>query len=398
MKQTLTVLLALAGASSLFANGTRLPSQDDFTVARGYADVATADNASAVYYNPAGLTQLGSLEFDDGIYVLTPQVSYVSTTGVSASENKQTFVLPHGFAAVPLGQINGQHVVLGLGFYSPFGLSSDWPDSSGFRTLATKNSVRYLTGALSIAVPVLPTLSVGASLQYNQQHDDLNRGLGYVAGDQFHFDGDGNTYSYDIGILWKPAKEHSFGLNFQSRANFGLSGQVYLNPFGTTYPGQADWVYPEDVSVGYSYRPTPDWNLEVDWDWTDWRPLKTVVLTSPVAPSTPLPFNWQASSYTNIGGTRYWQNGWSASAGVSISTNSVPNADFNPAVVDVSRVLYNFGPGYSFGNWTIQSVFQVSPSVTRTVTGTPPSPAGQNANGTYTDKLWAFGFDFRYRM
>lgn len=398
MKQTLTALVSLAAACSLFGNGTRLPSQDDFTVARGYADVATADNASAVYYNPAGLAQLGSVEFDDGIYVLTPHAGYTSTTGVSSAEKQETFVLPHGFAAIPIGAVNGGHAVVGFGIYSPFGLSSDWPDTSGFRTLATKNSIRYVTGALSIAVPVLPDLSLGASLQYSQQHDNLNRGLGYVAGDDFHFDGKGNTYSYDIGVLWSPAPEHSFGLNYQSKADFNLGGTVNLTPFGTTYPGNAYWVYPEDISVGYSYRPTPDWNFEVDWDWTDWRALKTVVLTSPVAPPTSLPFNWQASSYWNIGGTRYWKNGWSASAGVSISANSVPEADFNPSLVDVSRVLYNFGPAYTFGHWTIQTVFQFSPSVTRTIAGTPPSPAGENANGVYTDRLWAAGFDIRYRL
>jgi len=398
LKHTLIVLLSLAAAGSLLANGTRLPSQDDLTVARGYADVATAGNASAVYYNPAGLTQLGTAEFDDGIYVLTPRVSYVSTTGASSSESNQTFVLPHGFAAVPLGAFNGGHAVVGLGLYSPFGLSSDWPQTSGFRTLATKNSIRYVTGALSIAVPVLPGLSLGGSLQYNQQHDNLNRGIGIVQGDNFHFDGVGSAYSYAIGLLWQPAKEHSFGVNFQSKASFNLSGNVNLTPFGTTYPGSAYWAYPEDITVGYSYRPTPEWNLEADWDWTDWRVLKTVVLTSSVAPPTSLPFNWQASSYANFGGTRTWSNGWSASAGVSISANSVPEADFNPSLVDVSRVLYNLGPGYSYGNWTLQTVFQFSPTVTRTVSGTPPSQAGESANGTYRSRLWAAGFDIRYRL
>jgi long-chain fatty acid transport protein len=187
-------------------------------------------------------------------------------------------------------------------------------------------------------------------------------------------------------------------VNFQSRANFNQNGTVNISPFGVTYPAHAAWVYPEDISIGYSYRPTPDWNFEADWDWTNWSILKTVTLLSPDAAPTALPFNWQASSYYNFGGTRYWHNGWSASAGVSISTNSVPNSSFNPAVPDVSRVLYNAGPGYTMGQWTLQSVFQFSPSVTRTVSGTPPSPAGENANGTYKNRLWAIGLDLRYRM
>ena len=51
-----------------FANGFRLVDQDAFATARGGAFVATADNASAVYYNPAGLTQLEGVNFRGGVY------------------------------------------------------------------------------------------------------------------------------------------------------------------------------------------------------------------------------------------------------------------------------------------------------------------------------------------
>ena len=53
----LAFVLCHAGWDVL-ANGMRLVSQDGFASARGEAFVATADNASAVYYNPAALTQI----------------------------------------------------------------------------------------------------------------------------------------------------------------------------------------------------------------------------------------------------------------------------------------------------------------------------------------------------
>jgi long-chain fatty acid transport protein len=391
--------LALLSAASprLLADGTRLPSQDDFVIARGYADVATADRPSAVYYNPAGLAQIGTADFEDGFYVLTPSTSYVGPTGASVSETKQSFLLPYVFMAAPVARLNGEHVTLGFGVYSPFGLSSEWPDDSGFRTLASDNRVRYITSAVSVGVPVFPGFEVGASVEYSKQHVDLNRGLGYVPGDRFHFAGDGSAFSYGIGARWQPVPEHSFGVNFQSKANFGIGGTANLDPLGISFAGHADWVYPEDVSVGYSFRPTPAWNLEFDYDWTNWRRLTTVVLYSPTFTPTPLPFNWQASAYYNLGGTYYWKNGWNLSAGVSYSTNSVPTASFNPSVPDNSRYLDNVGVGYQFGHWEIDSVVQVSPSESRTITGTAPSPAGESANGTYTSSLWAIGFSLRYR-
>src|SRR5262245_56879978 len=42
----------------VFGIGFRIPNQDAEAIARGNAFVATADNPSAIYYNPAGITQL----------------------------------------------------------------------------------------------------------------------------------------------------------------------------------------------------------------------------------------------------------------------------------------------------------------------------------------------------
>src|SRR6185295_9781778 len=58
------LLLALVSVASLLGPeqaagiGSRIPNQDAAAIARGTAFAATADNPSALYYNPAGITQL----------------------------------------------------------------------------------------------------------------------------------------------------------------------------------------------------------------------------------------------------------------------------------------------------------------------------------------------------
>jgi long-chain fatty acid transport protein len=67
----LTIISAtfLGGSAlTLLATGIRLPDQDAFATARGEAFVATADNPSAIYYNPAGLTQLEGQDLRGGVY------------------------------------------------------------------------------------------------------------------------------------------------------------------------------------------------------------------------------------------------------------------------------------------------------------------------------------------
>ena len=58
MKVAAALSLACALPVTGFALGIRIADQDARATARGNAFTATADNPSAIYYNPAGITQL----------------------------------------------------------------------------------------------------------------------------------------------------------------------------------------------------------------------------------------------------------------------------------------------------------------------------------------------------
>src|SRR3954466_11941790 len=53
------------------ALGTRIPNQDAEATAKGNAVIATADNPSAIYYNPAGITQIQGPEAQFGLHVIS---------------------------------------------------------------------------------------------------------------------------------------------------------------------------------------------------------------------------------------------------------------------------------------------------------------------------------------
>ena len=58
----------LAGPSPVFGLGIALPDQDAFATARGNAFVATANDPAAVFYNPAGISQLDGFNASLGAY------------------------------------------------------------------------------------------------------------------------------------------------------------------------------------------------------------------------------------------------------------------------------------------------------------------------------------------
>jgi long-chain fatty acid transport protein len=387
-------LLTLASAPDVAASGTRVGFKDAFAMGRGNAFVATADNPSAVYYNPAGLTQLSGQRLAATVYDISVSSDYRSATG-SASMDDGYQVVPQIFYSNKPG--DGPWA-FGLGLYAPFGLSTEWPDNSPLRTFALKNEQTTLTFNLSAAYQVSPTLSLGGGLTYTHATTDLRRALGvFGPTDLFRFKGSGNSFGFTLGALWKPATEHSFGLSYQSSNSINMKGTTDTIPLFTGDPSSATFDFPEVVIAGYSYRPTPQWNIEVDLDWTNWNRLKTVTINK-ASGAVPLAFNWQSGFFYELGATRYLSENWNVSAGYLYTENSVPDATYTPAVPDSNRSWYSLGLGYSSGNLAANLAWHYADGGSRTVTGSPPSLIGATADGTYKNSINAVALSFEFRF
>ena len=388
----LAILAVRLGASLLAltpvvlsATGTRVGFKDAFATARGNAFVATADNSSAIYYNPAGLTQLQGQELSATAYFVRFNADYHSAlTGQTSSLKAETRLLPQLYYAwAPAGA----KWAVGLGVYAPFGLSTDWSNSPDLYEFATKNEETYTTINPVFAWQLTDTLSIGGGVTFNHLKVDLNRGVnfsGVAPFGSYRFNASGSDTGYNLGLRWQPSEQHAFGLSYQARTNFGVSGTSDLSPLIMGEAARADFAFPEVVIAGYSYRPTPQWNLEANIDWTNWTCLKTVVVSKASGPVS-LAFNWQASCFYELGVTRYLQDGWQVSAGYTLSENSVPDDTWNPAVPDATRHFLCAGVGYAQGPVRFMLTLQRALSGTRQV-----NSSGQNAawapyssNGAY---------------
>ena len=392
-----TGLLALAPAV-LCASGTRVGFKDAFATARGNAFVATADNPSAIYYNPAGLTQLHGQEVSATAYLARFEADYHSAvTGRTSSLKAETQLLPQLYWAwAP----EGMHWALGLGYYAPYGLSTDWTGSSDLFEFATKNKETYTTINPVFAWRLSDTVSIGGGATFNHLKVDLNRGVllsGVLPSALFHFAASGNDVGYNLGLRWQPTEQHAFGLSYQARTNFGVSGSSDLNPLIMGEPARADFAFPEVFIAGYSFRPTLGWNVEANIDWTNWSCVKTVTITKASGPVA-LPFDWKASYFYELGVTHYWPNGWQVSAGYTLSENSVPDATWNPAVPDTTRHFWCAGVGYAEGPWRFMATLQHATAGTRQVRSGQQTLFGSSPDGGYDTTINTFSLSLDYRF
>ncbi len=407
MTQSPVKLLAVWALSLMplatLGNGLRLPSQDAFASARGEAFVATADNPSAIYYNPAGLTQLTGTQLRSGIYGLYYNPTYRPTNG--AANSGKTYGVKKQFAAAPQFFISSSlkeiPVSAGLGVYAPYGGSSSWPADTGFRSVGTQSSLTYVRINPAVAVKFGDKFSIGAGVMVDYANIDLEQGLrpqNAPLVNYFQFNGEGWSVGYNVGLLWQPIEKISVGATFRSQTSFTMKGNTDMEkqPLipATTLPAQADFTFPLTAVVGLSYRPTPKWNLEVDADYTDWSSFGTVNIhqekTPPpgIKPNVPVNFGWQASWMFEFGATRYFDNGWHTSAGYTFNQNSVPNTYYSPLVADLDRHFFSLGAGHTGKLFDIDLTYQLGYGPNHTVAGSTPSSSpgnysGQRANGTY---------------
>ncbi|MFZ0826733.1 MAG: outer membrane protein transport protein [Verrucomicrobiia bacterium] len=386
------------------ANGFRLPDQDAFATARGEAFVATADNPAAIYYNPAGITQLEGNNLRGGVYGIYLDSSFSPPSG--APNQGQTYKNSDNVAAVPqiFYTYSPTNIPLsfGLGVYAPFGGKSSWPEDTGFRAVALNGSLTYVTINPVAAWKILPSLSIAAGVMFNYADMNMEQGLTQFyqppAVNFFKFTGNGWSVGYNLGLRWQPYEKVSFGATFRSSATVTLNGQTeyeqFPNPPDTHQSAQMDLKFPLTAVVGISYRPTPKWNLEFDADYTDWSSFGTATIhqsnyTYPVTQDIPLQLDWQPSWMYELGATRYFDNGWHASAGIVYNENSVPNAYYSPLAADMDRYFFSTGTGYKGKHFSFDVAYQLGYGPTHTVTGSqPPSKPSQNttdqnANGDY---------------
>ena len=374
MRVVIRLLLVVVVFSSwqLYGLGVRIADQDPLATARGNAFAATADNPSAIYYNPAGITQSQGQNAGYSIYGIYLNSHYTSTAGNEVDTKDEIQAVPHlyytySFEKWPL--------TLGLGIYSPYGLGLEWPVNGPFAPLATEGRIMYFTANPVVAVKLCSSLSVAAGVTVNYSQAQLKRALGFVPG-EFKFKGDDFDVGYNLGIFWQPHPKHAFGVSYRSATTIDYSGHAEIPNYRED--AHARFRFPQNVIVGWSFRPTTNWNFEVNVDWTDWDALNNVDLNG-TALSTSIPFNWQSSFFYEFGGTYYFDNGFRFSAGYIYSENSVPESSFSPAVPDSDRHIFSVGLGKRYRRLSWDAAYQLAYGPARDITGT----FGGLADGRY---------------
>src|SRR5258705_3608257 len=361
----------------LQAVGFRLPNQDPEGIARGNAFAASADNPSAIYYNPAGITQLEGQQARAGLYLISADTDYTSPSGAKAHTDRTIQAVPQLYY---VNSLQSLPISLGFGVYAPYGLGLDWGTTSPFRTMAESGKLLYACVNPVIAWRVLPSLSIAIGPTINYSQATLKQGITDLnPADQFRFKGDGWDFGFNAGLRWQPCPQWALGLNYRSATEVDYAGHSEFFPYAPRTATHASVRFPQFVAAGISFRPTEDWNFEFDVDWTDWDNVNSIIFRGTAMGNVPFILNYTSSFMYEFGVTKQLGKGYFASLGYFYSENSSPDRNFNPIVPDSVLHLGSIGFGHhgQRWDWAVGSHFGYNPGREVTADSNPL------ANGTY---------------
>jgi long-chain fatty acid transport protein len=399
--------------SSTWAAGFALVQQGTAAMGQGNAFVAEANDASAIFYNPAGLNQLKGTQVYQGSFFNYPDREY-SGGGQDSQTNHRLYRSLTAYIAIPVHD----RVALGLGFFSPFGMGTVWPPTWAGRYITTFSSLHTYNLNPVISVKVLENLSVAAGFDVLWSKVRLKRKTPVVVGGrafpdgEFEFRGEGNGAGYNLGLLYEPLTGVKLGVAYRSQIKVNHSGGFTTTlpaPLGAGPSSAAEGaiVYPPSLTMGISYSRFKPFTFEFDTTWMGWSSYskQKVILDTPLTSNGVAtltnPKNWH-DSWAFRFGANYEVNEWmKLRAGYIYDLTPVPNSSFDPQIPDANRHIFTVGQDLKIWRFTLGIAYNYILSESRTKNNTivvNGVPASLQANGRYNSDVHSLGLSWSFQF
>lgn len=423
MKKLLTLLLVCSMfAGSTYAGGFQIGTQNARAMGMAGAFVGMASDASAIYFNPAGLSNVRGFNLVFGTTLIMPTVDFTGPTPLTTKTTTvaRTFTPINFYGAYA---VNDKWTV-GVGVFNPFGLGSEWPDGWIGKSLAVKTEIQTFYVNPTIAYKVNEYFSVGVGFSFViskvtvvQAIDippiPLAPGVNLPAANnvKITLDGPGDpSFVINFGFLFKPDDKFSFGFSFRNGTELNFSGDVtfdglpdkptgFLIGHSNLFPAgkvKATIPMPYDIRAGVTYNATKDFTLNVDLMFVGWSSYKTLngILdkTTAVWKNLMAPKYYENTTTFRIGG-EYRIKDLALRAGYVRDGSPIPTKYMDPSLPGADRNEFTLGIGYQFTPMIRADAAYQYISFKQDV-----NDQASQFNGNYVNSTNLFGFNFAFNF
>jgi long-chain fatty acid transport protein len=423
LRLTITLSLACLLATSAFGSGFLIPEQGAKASAMAGAFAATADDPSAIFYNPAGLAQQRHMAAYAGTTLInftnefTGDFNSAVTAGEEAKYNRHTFNIPNMYAILPIGN----NITVGVGVFAAFGLRTDWADPFAGRYISKDADLKTTSVNPAIAWQTDDgRLAIGGGVEYRRARVILNANrmalnpfngrIQDVANTRLVSDY-GDDIGFNAGVLFKATDRFRIGASYRSAMDIDLEGNAEITPIPTgnaqfdaviraqlppNQPINTVVPFPSIATVAVAFSPNENWDLELDVIKTGWDRFKALDVKFETTPAASFvrEQNWEDSNSYRFGVNHNATEQWDVRFGFVYDENPQPIEAVSPLLPDSDRLGGSLGAGFHAGPFTVDGSLLVLHFKDRDTEGRNP----EGFDGVYeTDALlWSVNLGYRF--
>ena len=406
-RRALPLGIALCFASSsTFASGFALLEQSSSRLGSAFAGTAAAaDDASTIFFNPAGLAKLEGTQF----LVVASGVSISSefnnsgsrpalgqALGSEGGDAGDWNAVPAAYLAVPLNE----QFAFGFGVNAPFGLKTEYDNGWMGRFQALKSEIKTYNFNPTLSWRANEQLSFGVGANYQRIQAELTNSLNYTAviaqalqtqvaagtlpaaavpgllalnqnlEGTTGVRGDDAAWGFNVGMLYEFSPDTRVGLSYRSSLDYTVEGSVQFAPptaanatgaaiiAGASAtqlasgPARVDIELP-DSAIASAYHRIGKVELLADVAWTGWSSIQELRIERNNGTLLSVtPERWEDTWRFAFGATYQLNDQWKLRSGLAFDETNVPDNTRTARLPDSDRAWVALGaqwnPGGSF--------------------------------------------------
>lgn len=362
------------------------------------AVVATED-ASTIFYNPAGLTRLSRRQAVVTGFAVVPSFKFSDRGSTPAAAQPPGSIGGNGgdggdFAFIPNAYLSWQltsNIFAGVGFGSHFGLKTEYDSDWVGRFHAIKSELRAPTVNPSIAYK-MDSVSLGLGISYQRVDAELTNAVNYsgavaqaapaligagvcpnvtacIAGltagngeGGAKVQGDDGSWGWNVGAIFELNSNTQLGVAYRSSIRHKLAGDVAFSgrPVNfTAVPALAAAVADSDItanvklpafaSLGVAHRLSKHWQLLASVDWTDWSSIQSLaIVRSNGQVLNTLELKWKDAWRVGLGLNYSGIERWTFRFGIAFDESPITDPLRSPRLPDSDRLWMAVGAQYKW--------------------------------------------------
>ena len=407
--------LAVAGAfaggvSQAHASAFALIEQSASGLGNSYAGAAAAaEDASTIFYNPAGMSLLpGGMQVSAGLALINLSAKF------SDSGSSQNLGRPLGNNGGDAGSLAGVPNVYfamdvapnwkaGVGVSVPFGLKTEYDPAWIGRFQAIKSDISTLNINPSASYKLNETVSLGFGLNYQSIDAEFTNAvnLGVAEANADIKAKDSSGWGANLGAMFQLAPDTRLGVSYRSSIKYHLTGTAtFSSPAVPSGNVSIDIKMPDSASLGLQHRLNPSWTLLADVTRTGWSKIKDLTIVRDTgATLSSTPENFKNTWRVGVGAVHRYDDAWSIKMGLAYDQTPVNDTDRTARLPDNNRLWVSVGGQYKLSkdgtlDFGYAHLFIKDASINQNATATN----GGILVGTYKGSVDILGAQFVYRF